>query len=547
MQQMGQEEVMQRLNELTSNSEFQYVIAMIIANDFVGTIEQVGKKNYWEQLNYNEFAFVIGLWIKNGKVARTYEIDLNATYKEVHSLMEKLHITFLHGGHKFDAPDSMLNGTLLRESFFYSSTGAYDYQYIDKVKEKYKYDEEWLISNCGFSLKSVKPYFDNIKQTLNAHVNNPTLRKQRITKDILLSIFCLSKKELCRGSLEFENITSHLLIDPKETSVKELNVPGDFNEFITKPIIQLDQDRYFIPMIFFVAEALYECPYYWMILDTKYKGTGLSNRGRVAEEIVYDLFLNIFGSSKTFKDVKVKKNSTNTITDIDVAGLYNDTAILVQVKSKKLTSLSKKGDIDKIKEDFEKAVESAFIQGLKSKKCIEDSGSYQFRINDTDDISDNFHLVEKVYVICIVLDSYPGLAHLSHVLLYDKYTESTICLTAFDLEIVCKYLNTPERFIDYVHKRISNCRAYHAENEICFLGFYLQHDLVQHKKSSFVMITDDYGKKIDGEYHALYNTKWLSNSNKQVDKINSKNKIGRNDLCPCGSGAKYKKCHGKNG
>jgi len=23
-------------------------------------------------------------------------------------------------------------------------------------------------------------------------------------------------------------------------------------------------------------------------------------------------------------------------------------------------------------------------------------------------------------------------------------------------------------------------------------------------------------------------------------------KIGRNDLCPCGSGKKYKNCHGKN-
>ncbi|MEZ4761831.1 MAG: SEC-C metal-binding domain-containing protein [Calditrichia bacterium] len=24
------------------------------------------------------------------------------------------------------------------------------------------------------------------------------------------------------------------------------------------------------------------------------------------------------------------------------------------------------------------------------------------------------------------------------------------------------------------------------------------------------------------------------------------NKVGRNDLCPCGSGKKYKKCHGAN-
>lgn len=30
-----------------------------------------------------------------------------------------------------------------------------------------------------------------------------------------------------------------------------------------------------------------------------------------------------------------------------------------------------------------------------------------------------------------------------------------------------------------------------------------------------------------------------------IDRAAGKNKIGRNDLCPCGSGKKFKKCHGK--
>ena len=29
--------------------------------------------------------------------------------------------------------------------------------------------------------------------------------------------------------------------------------------------------------------------------------------------------------------------------------------------------------------------------------------------------------------------------------------------------------------------------------------------------------------------------------------IRTENKVGRNDLCPCGSGKKYKQCHGKLG
>jgi len=29
-------------------------------------------------------------------------------------------------------------------------------------------------------------------------------------------------------------------------------------------------------------------------------------------------------------------------------------------------------------------------------------------------------------------------------------------------------------------------------------------------------------------------------------KVSKGPKVGRNDLCPCGSGKKYKKCHGAN-
>jgi len=32
---------------------------------------------------------------------------------------------------------------------------------------------------------------------------------------------------------------------------------------------------------------------------------------------------------------------------------------------------------------------------------------------------------------------------------------------------------------------------------------------------------------------------------KQMPKVNSEPKVGRNEPCPCGSGRKYKQCHGK--
>jgi preprotein translocase subunit SecA len=46
------------------------------------------------------------------------------------------------------------------------------------------------------------------------------------------------------------------------------------------------------------------------------------------------------------------------------------------------------------------------------------------------------------------------------------------------------------------------------------------------------------------EYQAK-ETKNVSGVSEEVQTIRNKNKVGRNDPCPCGSGKKYKKCHGK--
>jgi hypothetical protein len=39
---------------------------------------------------------------------------------------------------------------------------------------------------------------------------------------------------------------------------------------------------------------------------------------------------------------------------------------------------------------------------------------------------------------------------------------------------------------------------------------------------------------------------YKNNLIRPIDGIEGEQKVGRNDDCPCGSGKKYKKCHGKN-
>ena len=46
------------------------------------------------------------------------------------------------------------------------------------------------------------------------------------------------------------------------------------------------------------------------------------------------------------------------------------------------------------------------------------------------------------------------------------------------------------------------------------------------------------------EERRLYNEKYLDHLDEKA-KDEDGEKVGRNDLCPCGSGKKYKACHGK--
>lgn len=539
-----QKDIIQKLDAITSDYDFIYVISAIILRDFCGSLENLGKRPTHDFLNYNEASFLIGLWIKNVKTTNKTKLDLNSALKETDSLLEQLHFSILaESPNPFNSnlspTEFMLNGARFKEAFFYAATGAYDFQYVEKAALKYQYDEEWIHDSKKFSTKSLVKYFKHIKECLNKNLNTKGVRRKGISNEDLLNVLCLSLEQITNGNKEYENITSHFTIELESGAMSQLKSVGDFNEFQTKPIIKIGNNIFFIPMPFYLGEAIYESPFYWMIKDSAYRAKSLENRGKVAEEIVFNLFSNVFGKSNTFQGVKIKANKASEKSDIDVVGIYGDTAIIAQVKSKKLTSLSKEGNMDKIKEDFEQAIEGAFDQGLICKSCIENFEEFSFIAGEKKDIKECFSTVKKIYIICVVLDVFPALSHLSHAILYDKREESTICFSVFDLEVICNYLSKPNQLIDYFTKRINNCRFYYAENEMCFLGFYLETGLKKYNGYTHGLIDNDYGSKIDRMYYAKLS------GHKEKTTIATKRKIGRNDLCPCESGKKYKNCHGK--
>jgi preprotein translocase subunit SecA len=89
--------------------------------------------------------------------------------------------------------------------------------------------------------------------------------------------------------------------------------------------------------------------------------------------------------------------------------------------------------------------------------------------------------------------------------------------------------------------------------QVIGLRSYGQRDpLVEYKKEAFTLFENLLKKLKSDLITILINLKIVENSeeenfnNKQIDKFKglSKNKIGRNEPCPCNSGKKYKHCHG---
>jgi len=72
----------------------------------------------------------------------------------------------------------------------------------------------------------------------------------------------------------------------------------------------------------------------------------------------------------------------------------------------------------------------------------------------------------------------------------------------------------------------------------------------EYKKESFDYFNDMLSQQNEKVLQSLFNLELVTQNNeKKIHKqIDSKNiirkKIGRNELCPCGSEKKYKSCHG---
>lgn len=239
-----------------------------------------------------------------------------------------------------------------------------------------------------------------------------------------------------------------------------------------------------------------------MLQDKSYKDNLARNRGATGEKISYEFLVSVFGKDHTFKSVKIITKKGKDDTDIDVLCILGSKALCVQVKSKKLTEFSKKGDFSQLQKDFKGAAQDAYEQGIVSRRKILARESKFY--NENGSLIVLSEGIDEVYILGVTSENYPSLTHQAHTLLKKKINEPyPLFLTVFDLELVTHYLNNPYDLLYYFRQRIALMEYFKADSELIYLGYHLEKKLWKLPNKDFVILDNDFGGILDRNYYPL--------------------------------------------
>lgn len=389
-------------------------------------------------------------------------------------------------------------GDALIESFFYSGVGAYDFQYLDWARQRYRFDSDWICRNVGISIDRLVRVAKRLQKLQECRyllylVEND--HEEKCKRALETFSFCRADLGFLTDS-EFDAFVERFAVTPGQLKFPIDSITS-INELEFKPIVHMGPDTFFMPVSFKLAESIYESPSYWMFDDPTYEADAAANKGKTTEETAAQLLERVF-PGRVYKNVYVRDGS-HTVAEIDVLAWAGDRAIVVEAKSKGLTVLSRQGNDAKIAEDFDLAVQGAYEQALKSRDALF-KGSYTLEDADGSPIELPDSLAD-VYVVCLTSSPLPVISHkLDSFLKRDPTQPYPVAMSVFDLDIVTTYLQDPYELLHYIKHRTESPEKMHGANEVAMLATYLWLGLFVPNDVSAVFLAEDMAGLIDEDF-----------------------------------------------
>ncbi|WP_162796091.1 SEC-C metal-binding domain-containing protein [Pedobacter nanyangensis] len=572
------DQVIAELKTLINSQGYIYALCMILFEDFHHDLNKIHLVDPRSKLSVKECSLILGFLLHN---------EMNFHYPEspekviemkekTYGVMEELHYSFnARQFEKFremfekqangeqmedsleDRMDFFVKVSGMVEPMFYAGDGVYDFQYLEYLERKYRYDQVWLREHRNFEfqeavevvgkikaffhqkaelihLLDLKEVFPEVAKKARKKLKKKYSREEldKVEREQFISASFYQYRalfpdpdsrqvELAEDWRQFyDNLVNMFIVSPQNLgadgavssfldnfSVRPggnhaYNGPGYFNQLNSTPIIKLSEERYFVPIGYLIPEAVYESPFYWMWEDKAYRPKLAKHRGDVGEEIAYDFLVKVFGKEHTFRSVLVKSSKGETVTDVDVLCLLGNKALCVQVKSKKLTMMARRGNFEQLSTDFKGAVQDAYDQGLISRTSIlegkftflDENGKELSRLKNTS--------ISEIYILGLTTENYPALVHQVHMMLKKEEKDPfPLFVSAFDLELMVHYLPDPYDFLYYIRQRINLLDYFHADEELVYLGYHLSQKLCRLEGYDGGMLDTSYGANIDRNYY----------------------------------------------
>ncbi|MDR0942488.1 MAG: NERD domain-containing protein [Holosporales bacterium] len=431
-----------------------------------------------DALENTEISTLFGLTVK-GEIDFSFPGDANLQemIQTTIELLRKMHLSLL----MIDEDEQRLlsisadqksklfsNAEHFMEPVFYRMDPAYSFQFTEFAEKMYAKDNEWFLKNKGYSVSDMRNVFERTRDFQN---DQPPCKKFEFTAKDIADYACLDL------SIVEKALDSFCI--PKDNKNERFTSLEDFNIVNASPLIK-NEDRYILLQQYRFCEASYESPFYWMIGDSDYKEQAKKNRGAFVEDFAKEKLTSVFGKENVFSNANIYRGK-DIVGEIDALVVFADRAIVVQAKAKKLRIESRKGNDQCFKEDFKKAVQDAYDQGLKCAQALERE-SYKLKDSNDGELNVN-RKFKEIYICCLLAEAYPALIlQVSEFLKYEKYKEgdkilSPLVLTVFALDTITEMLSTPLYFLSYLEGRAKAKFEIDADDETVVLAHHLKRNL----------------------------------------------------------------------
>ncbi len=519
---MTKSEIIAKLNDVSSYYSFGRVLGSL---EFAENTRSSGSNQSYSDSDDNwllnqEMAFLTGLWMCNVDLAKKWDIEQDYEKKcEIYSLMSALHKVY-----KFDSL-TPYNRQLI-EIAFYEGDEGYDWQFIRFVQPKYADFSDFLNEQFNFDIEQVASTYYHIKKYISEQINRRRKQKYKTNEYVSsINLYTISEKHINDNfTLAERNIIDSLTFKLGTDKGLEMQDIGDENIFHSKPIILLPNKGYFIINFLNLAIALNELPFQWLIQSESLCDLKIgSSRGKAAEKIVLSILTEKYKDAIFNMNIPIRKTkSSDDETDIDILHIYKENAIVFQVKSKRLTLLSKQGNIESIDNDSYQAIFKAYEQGCT---CIKSLSEYTefYSLKTIEGIAN----VKNLYNICITLDQYPTISSISYLKANEFMQEDIplIAMSIYDLETAISLLSQDD-FFDYIGFR-ADCaiRKIYGVSEMSYIGAYLYKRMYDMTYQFPAALGRNYAQYADMIVKAVHEEKAEINSFSNIKDICQKHKI----------------------